>query len=256
MTFHYKNSPINYNIFGKGPAIVLLHGFLESATMWEPLIPQFATNRTVITIDFPGHGKSGVITEIHTMELMAQVVDEIVKHLQITSATFLGHSMGGYVALAYAELFSEKVEKLILLNSSPVADSEARKTNRNRALKVIEKSPKAYISMAISNLIAESSREEFIAEIEALKLEAYTFPVEGIKAAIKGMRDRKDRTEILKNLTKDKYVILAEEDPILPFLEVKQLAEKCGASVKIIAGGHMSVIENTEAVANYLRLTV
>jgi pimeloyl-ACP methyl ester carboxylesterase len=256
MIFHYKNISINFNTFGKGPAIVLLHGFLESTTMWAPLIPQLATNRTVITIDFPGHGKSGVIAEIHTMELMAEVVDEIVNHLQITSATFLGHSMGGYVALAYAELFSEKVEKLILLNSSPVADSVERKKNRNRALKVVDKNSRAYISMAISNLIAESSSEKFSAEIEALKTEAYTFPVEGIKAAIKGMRDRKDRTEILKNLAKDKYVILAEEDPILPFLEVKELAKKCGAAVKIIEGGHMSVIENTEAVANYLCLAV
>ncbi|SRX73229.1 alpha/beta fold hydrolase [Aequorivita antarctica] len=252
MTFHYKNIPIQYEISGNGPSLVLLHGFLESSTMWNSLIPQFSKNNTIVTIDFPGHGKSGVISEIHSMELMAEVVNELLQHLQISSATFIGHSMGGYVALAYAEMFSEKVEKLILLNSTPIADSEERKENRNRALKVIDQNPQVYISMAIGNLFAETSRKKFAAEIEMLKKEVYSFPVEGIKAAIKGMRDRKDRTVILKDFNKGKYMILAEEDPILPISDAKQLAEQCGVSVKIIEGGHMSMIENWDSVVKYL----
>lgn len=252
MTFQYKKTSIFYETFGKGSAIVLLHGFLESSTMWRPLIPQLSKNNLVITIDFPGHGKSGIVAEIHTMELMAEVVEELLKHLGINTVTLMGHSMGGYVALAYAELFSEKVERLILLNSTPNADSEERKENRNRALKVIDQNPSAYISMAIGNLFAESSREKFTAEIEALKAEAYSFPVEGIKAAIKGMRDRKDRTATLKNFRKKKHSILAEDDPILPFLEAKKLAEYCNASVKIIGGGHMSLIENRDTIKEYL----
>ncbi len=252
MIFHYKNIPIHYKTFGKGSAVVLLHGFLESSNMWKPLIPQLSKNNTVITIDFPGHGKSDIISEIHTMELMAEVVDEILKHLQIPSATFIGHSMGGYVVLAYAEMFTEKVEKLILLNSTPVADSEERKENRNRALKVIDQNPRAYINMAIGNLFAETSREKYSSEIEALKTEAYSFPVEGIKGAIKGMRDRKDRTEVLRSFNKAKHMILAEEDPVLPLLEAKLVAEKCNVSLKIIEGGHISMIENKDFVVKYL----
>lgn len=254
MTFNYKDIPIHYETFGKGQPMVLLHGFLESSTMWKPLIPQVSKNHFVITIDFPGHGKSGVISEIHSMELMAEVVNEIVQQLKIPEATFICHSMGGYVALAYAEMFPGKVDKLVLLNSTPVADSEERKQNRDRALKVIDLNPRAYISMAIGNLLAETSRKKFASEIETLKTEAYSFPVEGVKAAIKGMRDRKGRTKILKDFNKGKFMILAEEDPILPILETKQLAEQCGCSVKIIEGGHMSVIENRDAIAKYLHL--
>lgn len=252
MTFNYKDIPIHCETFGKGQPIVLLHGFLESSTMWKPLIPQLLKNNFVIAIDFPGHGKSGVIAEIHTMELMTEVVDEILQHLQVSTATFIGHSMGGYVTLAYAEMFPGKVEKLILLNSTPVADSEERKENRDRALKVIDQNPQAYISMAIGNLLAETSRKKFASEIEILKTEAYSFPVEGVKAAIKGMRDRKDRTEILKGFNKGKFMILAKEDPILPILEAKKVAEQCGCSVKIIEGGHMSLIENWDSIAKYL----
>jgi pimeloyl-ACP methyl ester carboxylesterase len=254
MTFYYKNVTIHYEAFGKGPAIFLLHGFLESSTMWNPLIQEFSKKNTLVTIDFPGHGKSGVIAETLSMELMAEVVNEVMQNLQISTATLMGHSMGGYVALAYAELFPEKVEKLILLNSTPIADSEERKENRNRALKVIDQNPQAYISMAIGNLFAETSREKFASEIEVLKNEAYSFPVEGIKAAIKGMRDRKDRSEVLTDFKKGKYMILAEDDPILPILEAKKIAEQCGCSVKIIEGGHMSMIENRDSVVDYLHL--
>ncbi len=252
MILLHNNTSIFYETFGKGPAIVLLHGFLESSTMWKPLLPQLSKNNTIITIDFPGHGKSGVISEIHSMELMAEVVDQLLQHLQISSATFIGHSMGGYVTLAYAEIYPHKIEKIILLNSTSAADSEERKENRNRSLKAIDQNPNAYISMAIGNLFAESSRDKFAAEIEILKNEAYSFPVEGIKATIKGMRDRKDRTEVLKNFNNGKYMILAKEDPILPVLEAKKLAEQCGCSVKIIEGGHMSLTENWDRVTKHL----
>jgi len=254
MTLSFNNTSIYYETYGNGPAIILLHGFLESSTMWKPLIPDLSRNNHVITIDFPGHGKSSVVSEIHTMELMAEVVDAVLQKLQIASATFIGHSMGGYVTLAYAEMFSEKVDKLILLNSTPAADSEERKANRNRALKIVDQNLQAYISMAIGNLFAESSRERFATEIETLKSEAYSFPAKGIKAAIQGMRNREDRTEILKNFEKKKYMILAEEDPILPVSEAKQLAMKCNCNTKIIEGGHMSLIENQGFIIEYLLL--
>ncbi len=248
MTFQYKTTPIHYETFGKGPVIVLLHGFLESASMWKPIIPELAKNNTLLILDFPGHGKSGIIDQTHSMELMAELVDKILQKLQITKASFVGHSMGGYVALAYAELYSEKIEKLILLNATAVEDSPERKLNRNRALTVIEKNKNVFISMAIGNLFTEASREKFPEEIDTLKTEAYTFPLEGIKAAIKGMRDRKDRTVILKNLNKEKYLILAKEDPILDYLETKRMAECCGTSVKTIEGGHMSVLEKPKTI--------
>lgn len=252
MIYHFKNTAIHFETFGKGPAIVLLHGFLESSTMWKPLISSLSKNHFLITLDFPGHGKSDVISEIHSMELMAEVVNEILQHLQIPSATFIGHSMGGYVTMAYAELFPEKMDKLILLNSTPAADSEERKENRNRALKVIDQNPSAFISMAITNLFAETSRQKFSAEIETLKKEANAFPLEGIKALVKGMRDRKDRTDVLKNFTKEKYSILSENDPLLLIEETKKLAESCKAKTITISGGHHSTYENLEGVLENL----
>ena len=254
MIYHFKSTPIHFEIFGKGPAIVLLHGFLESSIMWNPLISTLSEKHFVITIDFPGHGKSGVISEIHSMELMAEVVNEILEHLKIPSAIFIGHSMGGYVTMAFAELFPKKMDKLILLNSTPAADSEEKKENRNRSLKLINKNPTAFISMAITNLFAESSQQKFYSQIQTLKEEANTFPVEGIKAAVKGMRDRKDRTEILENLNKIKFSILSENDPLLLIEENKKLAERCKAKTITIEGGHHSTYENLNGVLENLSL--
>lgn len=253
MILKYNNTEIQFNTFGSGPAIVLLHGFLESSTMWKNLIPQLSKQNTVITLDFPGHGKSEVISDIHSMELMAEVVDEILKTLKITSATFIGHSMGGYIALAYVEKFPSKVEKLVLLNSSPAPDSEERKINRNRALKVIEQNAYAFISMAISNLFSETTRDKIASDIEELKNEAQSFPLDGIKAAIKGMRDRNDRSDVLKNFSKEKYMILSKEDSLLPVDENIALAKSCDALSIIIEGGHMSTVENLDEVLDALK---
>lgn len=253
MNFYFKNKRIHYRISGQGPAVIFLHGFLESLELWDPVIPLFSETHTVITMDFPGLGKSEVLSNVHGMELMAETVQALLDELKISEAIFVGHSMGGYITLAFAELFQEKTTKIILLNSTSKADSEERIHIRNRSIRLMEEHPKAFISMAISNWAVESSREKFAKEIDALKQRALTFPEEGIIAAIKGMRDRKDRTEVLKNYPKPKYLLLAENDPIIPCEATKVVAEQAGVVVKTISGGHMSLIENFEKTVDFLK---
>ncbi|PVW14130.1 alpha/beta fold hydrolase [Marixanthomonas spongiae] len=252
MTHTYKNTPIHYNVTGTGPTMVLLHGFLERSTMWDRYVPSLSEKFTVITIDFPGHGKSGVISGTHTMELMAKVVKSVLNEAGIASATLVGHSMGGYVALAYTELFEAEVEKLILLNSTPLADSEARKQNRKRALKVMDYNAEAFISMAITNLFPEKSRQHFVSDIEALKNAALQFPVAGIQAAIRGMIDRKDRTDILAHFSKKKTMVCGKEDPLMPIAESKAISEKTNTRFIELEGGHMSWLENSYEIYNIL----
>lgn len=232
--------------------MVLLHGFLESSKMWDPLLPELSKDRKIITIDLPGLGESGVISEIHSMELMAEVTDSVLNHLQIASATFVGHSMGGYVTLAYAEMFPDRVEKIILLNSTTIADSEERKVIRDRSIETINRNANAYISMAIANWVGKSSREKFSEEIENSKNLAYAFPVEGIKAALRGMRDRKDRTQILKDFPREKQMLLAKDDSLISVQDTLKIAADCGVKTKVVAGGHLSVIESLPAVRGFL----
>ena len=99
MTLDYKNSTINYVVKGKGNTIVLLHGFLETLEMWNDLIPEFSKIHQVVSIDLLGHGQTGCLGYVHTMEDMAEAVFAVLEHLNIERAHFVGHSMGGYVTL-------------------------------------------------------------------------------------------------------------------------------------------------------------
>ena len=108
MQMKFSDNELFYKIHGKGPVWVLLHGFLESSTIWTDIVPVLSKTRTIVVIDLPGHGKSSILSETASMEDMAKAVRKVLQHLKINSATFLGHSMGGYVLMAYTELFPKK----------------------------------------------------------------------------------------------------------------------------------------------------
>ena len=156
---HFKNTTISYTDQGKGTAVVLLHGFLENKKMWNAFIPEWSKKFRIITIDLLGHGETECLSYVHSMEDNADAVHEVLSELRIRKAIFVGHSMGGYVALAFAELYPDVVKGLVLLNSTSKADSTERKNNRDRAIRAVKLSFKNFISLSISNLFSEDNRE-------------------------------------------------------------------------------------------------
>ncbi|MFT5237118.1 MAG: pimeloyl-ACP methyl ester carboxylesterase [Flavobacteriaceae bacterium] len=252
MTLNYYETPIYYEIHGIGPAIVLLHGFLESLTMWEPLIPILSKNKTVIAIDLPGFGKSGIVDTVHSMELMANIVDQIITLHSFETISIMGHSMGGYVGLAYSEIYPTSINNLILLNSTPAADSQERKINRERALRLIDKNSAVFLTMVIQNLFTKDSQEKYASEIEKMKDEALSFPLEGIKAAISGMKNRKDRTSVLTNFQGEKMMICGRYDPVIPYKVSTTLAKKTLTPIIKLNGGHMGMVENFNEIVKII----
>ena len=252
MVIKYRDSKIHVQTYGEGKPLVLLHGFLLSSTYWEKLIPKLLKKNQVITIDLPGHGKSECISEIHSMELMAEVVNYVLEKLNIKKASFIGHSMGGYIALAFTEKHESKVETLVLLNSTSLPDSKDRKKNRTRAIKVAENNAEVFIKMAIRALFLEENQIQFSSEIDSLINEACQFPVKGITAAIKGMKNRKEITSVGKNFSGNKYLICAEIDPIVPFSEVKKAALQSNSILIKVKSGHMSLTKNIDEIVKIM----
>jgi len=252
MILNYYETPIYYEIHGKGPAIVLLHGFLESSTMWEPLIPILSINKTVIVIDLPGFGKSGIVDGVHSMELMANIVDQIITLHSFETISIIGHSMGGYVGLAYCEIYPTSTKNLILLNSTPAADSQERKINRERALRLIDKNSALFLKMAIQNLFTPDSQEKYAFEIKKMQNDVLILPLEGIKAAISGMKNRKDRTSVLKNFRGEKMMICGINDPVVPYKVSTILARETLTPIIKLKGGHMGMIENFDELINII----
>ncbi len=248
----FKNTSISYSDTGKGNAIILLHGFLENQSMWDNYITTFSKKNRVITIDLLGHGETECLGYVHSMEDNADVVHAVLSELRIRKAILVGHSMGGYVALAFAELYPENVKGLVLLNSTARADSEERKLNRDRAIRAVKQSFVNFISLSIANLFSEVNRERLAAEIEIVKNKALKTPLQGIVASLEGMKIRNDR-EVLLHLTAfPKLLILGEKDPVLPFEETKEQVDNTKVQLVTFPDGHMSHIENQEALTQIL----
>ncbi|MBK0369780.1 alpha/beta fold hydrolase [Flavobacterium agrisoli] len=252
-TTSFKKAQICYSDTGKGTAIVLLHGFLENKKMWNHYTSFLSEEYRVITIDLLGHGESDCLGYVHEMEDNARAVNQVLKDLKIEKAALLGHSMGGYVVLAFAELFPEKTKGIILLNSTAKEDSAERKTNRLRAIKAVQQNLSAFVSMAVSNLFSEDNRNRLIAEIEKVKKEALQTPLQGVIASLEGMRIRKNREFILQESTFPMLLILGKKDPVLNYDETVQQIKDTSVQLVSFPDGHMSSIENQEELITILQ---
>lgn len=252
MTLAHNETQIFYQVKGEGPTLVLLHGFLEDSGIWTELVPALTATLRVVTIDLPGHGKSGHTSAISSMEYMADTVKAVTGHLGIGTFHLIGHSMGGYVCLAMLQLYPEKIKSLVLLNSTTVADSDQRKLNRDRALLLLDRNKERYLKATISSLFPEGSQGTYSETITTLKERALEFPVSGITAAIRGMRDRVDRTDVLRNFKGSKHFICGEDDPVVPLIDSKTVSLATHSELKILKGGHMSWVESRDELLDHL----
>jgi pimeloyl-ACP methyl ester carboxylesterase len=248
----YKNITISFSDTGKGTAVVLLHGFLENKTMWKDLSPILSQKNRVITIDLLGHGATDCLGYVHSMENNAEIVKAVLSHLRIRKAILVGHSMGGYVALAFAELYPATLKGLVLLNSTSKEDSAKRKHNRDRAIKAVKQNYINFVRLSIANLFSENNRERLEKEIENVKLEALKTPLQGIVASLEGMKMRKDREFILHESEFPKLLILGEKDGVLIYKDNLSQIEKTNTELITFPDGHMSHIENKEELEKTL----
>lgn len=243
-TTYFKNTAICYTDQGKGTAVVLLHGFLENQSMWNAILPELIKKNRIITIDLLGHGATECLGYVHSMEDQADVVHHVLNELKIRKAVFIGHSMGGYVALAFAELYPDTVKGIVLVNSTSRADSDERKRNRDRAIVAVKQNYSAFIRMSITNLFSENNRERLADRIEEVKLEALKTPLQGIVAALEGMKIRKDREVMLHFAPYPIQLILGKKDGVLLYEETRDQILDTHVQLTTFEDGHMSHIEN------------
>ncbi|MBU2950659.1 alpha/beta hydrolase [Tamlana agarivorans] len=252
MIIDFKGTNIHYTDSGKGHAVVLLHGFLESSKIWRSLLPELSKKNRVICIDLLGHGKTGCIGYVHTMEDMAEAVEAVLKQLRIRRSTFIGHSMGGYVALAFAEKNPDNLKGLCLLNSTASSDSPEKQLNRTRTIATIKKNHNTFIRIAITNLFRPKNRIIFRDQIKQLIKDAQQTPLQGIIAALEGMKIRDNREALLHFTPFKKMMIAGKRDPVLNYETLLEQIE--GSQVEFIEfpDGHMSFIENESEILHVI----
>ncbi|MBT8384647.1 MAG: alpha/beta hydrolase [Bacteroidia bacterium] len=251
--YQYKNTNIRYRSTGKGRAVVLLHGFLENLTMWSQIEAELSKRYRVVSIDLLGHGSSGNLGYVHTMEAQAQMVNWVLKHLRLRKYILIGHSMGGYISLAFADLFPDAVKGICLMNSTAEPDSKEKRINRDRAVEAVKNNFKTFVRIAIPNLFAEANRSIFNKGIDAITDDALQLSPQGIIAALEGMKIRKDKGKVLKHHPSEKLMIIGENDPVLDRQSLIKQAKNSNIKFIELPDGHMSHIENASALKRALK---
>ncbi len=246
MILEYKGIDIFYSVAGQGKTIVLLHGFLEDHSMWDDLNLVLSKKNRVIAIDLLGHGKTGCIGYIHTMEDMAMAVKAVLNHLKVRDCTFVGHSMGGYVALSYAKTYNQDINGLCLLNSTYESDDEERKLLRTRANKMVRSNFENMVRMSFSNLFSAKSKLVHKAKYESALQAALKTPLQGYMAAQEGMKLRNDSSAFFSEASFDKIILLGKKDTVLNHETMLQFAKKHNIKTRVFSEGHMSHIENRD----------
>lgn len=241
----FKQGKIRYSDSGKGRVVVFLHGFLESLEMWR-YYHNLPNSIRKICIDLPGHGKSDNFGYVHSMELMAECVQAVLRVEGVRKVIIVGHSMGGYTGLAFAEMYPDMMKGLLMFFSSAAADTKQKKINRNRAIKLVERNKSSFVRNSIPLLFTPENARKYKSTVDKLISRANTMGVQSIIASLGGIRDRNDREIVLKFAPFPVAYILGELDPILPIDEIKKQAKlpKDGSLTIIPKIGHMGFIES------------
>jgi 3-oxoadipate enol-lactonase len=250
MILRASQTQIAYEDRGSGPVVVLLHAFPLDSAMWRPQIDELAADYRVIAPDCPGFGGSAVSAGL-TVDSAADVVAELLDHLGINDRVVVGGvSMGGYVALAFARLYPQRLGALILADTKADPDDETARAGRDRLIQLTsENGVKAVVEQLLPKLLGPTTVTQRPEVVEQVRAIAERQSVEGIVAALKALRERPDAGPGLAHIAVPALVIVGEEDAITPPEKAKQLAEAIPNArlVTIPGAGHLSNLENESA---------
>lgn len=236
-----------YRKIGKGPAIVLVHGFPENGYLWHNIWTELATSGfTVIIMDLPGAGMSTFEGENISMEEMGDSIKAIMDNEGVDKAAIVGHSMGGYVAMAFAERYHSHVAGLSLVHSVASADNEEKKQTRQKAIELMRNGKKeTFIRQMIPGLFAEVYKKERPQAIEQQIERGVALETKAMIAFYTAMMNRPDRTRILEEADFPVQFIIGEDDNVIKIeAAMKQATLPKTNFISVYADcGHMSMLE-------------
>ena len=208
---------IKSTILGQGFPIIFIHGFCETQAMWFPFVEPLAEDYQVITLDLPGFGDSPLITSEISLEEVADDLADWFNDQGFNKAVVIGHSLGGYVALALAERHPHLIQGLGLFHSMAYADDTESKQKRDKALMFLKKHPVAkFIEPFIPSLFHQPRKDELKEEIRKSTDIGLQTSLEAIIAYTGAMRERKDRFATWESLTVPCLFIAGTHDTRIP----------------------------------------
>jgi 3-oxoadipate enol-lactonase len=253
-----KNVKVNginlaYERHGRGAPLVLIHGYPLDHTTWNEIVPLLENDFDLILPDLRGLGGSDAVESVYTMADVASDMAGLLDHLKIESAFIAGHSMGGYVSLAFAGAYPERVRGLGMISSQMLADAPDRKEGRYKsAAEVAEKGVGVVADALTPMLTAEARIQSFVRELMRKQKAG------GVIGSLKAMAERPDSSGIFAKFNFPVLIVHGDADALIPVERGREMKAALPSAyyVELPGLGHMPMMENPQAVADALKFFV
>jgi pimeloyl-ACP methyl ester carboxylesterase len=249
MIFLYKGRKVSYTDCGKGTAIFLIHGYLESSEVWDSFARKMCEKFRVITLDLPGHGSSESFGSDITMEFMAEMVKDLLDSLGVDKVFMTGHSLGGYVTLAFLQQFPDLLLGYCLFHSQPFPDTPESAEKRVREISMVREGKKElFYRDNVTRMYAISNLEKFSQAVKHSIGIAARLSDEGIISVLNGMMKRVSRQLPMEEGRVPCLWILGVQDNYIACDAIQaRVCLPANAKVVILENsGHMGFIEEEE----------
>lgn len=238
-----------YKDQGEGETVILLHGFCGSSDYWEKVMPLLDQYR-VIALDLRGHGESGIPEGGYSIEDMAKDIYYFMDQKQLKDVYMLGHSLGGYVTLSFAQNFSDKLKGFGLIHSTPLPDNESTKDKRTESIdKIDSKGMYSFIDEMVPALFSKDRLEELKEEINKVKEIGYNTSPAGAKETLKAMRSRGDMQHVIENTSLPVLLVAGANDSVVPKEKTFTSDRPHVKKILLEESGHMGIYEEPEKLS-------
>jgi pimeloyl-ACP methyl ester carboxylesterase len=218
----FQNKKIQYRVLGESTPVMMVHGFGEDQQVWDHQVEALSKRFLLILPDLPGSGGSELNDDV-SMENMAEALHAVLQQEKIGNVTMLGHSMGGYITLAFAEKYPDTLRAFGLVHSSAYADSEEKKATRKKGIEFMRKhGVHEFLKTSSPNLFSPETKEQRPELVEKLTNQYRTMDVNALVAYYEAMMNRPDRTEVLKTFNRPILFLAGEHDTAIPYDQVVQ----------------------------------
>lgn len=236
--------------------LMLVHGFPERGSIFEKQIAALSEDFTLLIPDLPGSGNSAYNSALMSTADFADGLAAVIRAEQIDKLTVIGHSMGGYIALAYGEKYPQHIQGLGLLHSTAYQDNEEKKANRIKAIQTMERHGGAtFLRSLIPALFGAAFKKAHPEMIQQMIQAGQHFDTRALQQYYQIMHDRTDKTSLLTSLPIPFLLISGTEDKAAPAEDlIRQSSLPATAMINILEdSGHMGFLEKADQVNDIIR---
>ncbi|MED2971980.1 alpha/beta hydrolase [Fictibacillus sp. B-59209] len=242
-TANLRSVKMSYIDEGKGDPMVLLHGFCGSHQYWEEVIPELARDYRVIAPDLRGHGKSSISESACAVEDLSEDIKDLLQHLGLEKVTMFGHSLGGYITLAFADHQSNRLNGFSLIHSTAFPDDEAGRKGRDEKIAQIkEDGMVGVIDQLVPKLFAAGTQQK--SRISRAKDIGYDTPAEGAICALVAMKNRPNRNDVIQSAKMPVLLVAGDSDQVIPSEKTFSVSGEMITQILLKETGHMGMYES------------